>query len=364
MSTNAKVILGVIAALLLGGIIYAFFHSPGVIPEGSMEMKEEVKDSSEIIQEAMPLYVSSNPEAGANDNITTVTNDLSKEIKKFTGLTDLTTLESAAFDKDGNAYVTAGINTDNGAIVTVKNFAEGSTIVGGESKLIRGGKTGLGAPKGLYVSDSLKGILVADFKAKNIKMFNLDASGDVSPTYTIGLGNTTRSIWDVTYVESDDTLYGAGTDGTVLVYEQFSQNYGKGGPTKTFVPANQNQKISVNLHGIDTYRLGTALYLVLSDVGDAASNADGQIFVIENPAAATGNAQVIHRIGGVNSKLGNPVDLVVDSKGGTYVAEKSNDMIFYYTNLFSNKGGAAMDMASNKMYSFPKPESVSLGSEE
>src|SRR5690606_37705280 len=111
----------------------------------------------------------------------------------------------------------------------------------------------------------------------------------------------------------------------VQVYEDFSTVEGADGPDRFITPAEDDSQISVNLHGI--FVSGGDLYL--TDVGDAASNEDGQIFVMEDPESASGVVNVDERIEGASTGLGNPVDIVVVGNVA-YVAEKSNDMVKVY----------------------------------
>jgi hypothetical protein len=193
--------------------------------------------------------------------------------------------------------------------------------------------------------------LVSDVGAAAILAFNVDDEGDVAPTFVISDLGSSAAIWDVAYVESTDTLYAAGTNGEVQVYENFEDDMGQGGPARTIVPAQNGNKVSINLHGV-AYSDGV---LYLSDVGDAMNATDGQIFRIEDVDAADGSTEVDQRIQG--GDLGNPVDLEVRAQNldAVYVAEKSNDaLLVYEENLITG------DLELDATFDVVKPESVAV----
>jgi hypothetical protein len=89
------------------------------------------------------------------------------------------------------------------------------------------------------------------------------------------------------------------------------------------------------LHGI-TYSSSTDV-LILTDIGDAASNLDGSIYIIEEATAkfTAAGAQVTptRTISGQATDLGNPVDVAFDTRSGKnliYVAEKANKKILVF----------------------------------
>ncbi len=146
--------------------------------------------------------------------------------------------------------------------------------------------------------------------------------------------------WDVAYDGTTDRLYAAMTNGTVAVYDTFTVRgtlAGVGGPlpapSRTITPGRvsggQSSQVSVNLHGVSYDRASDSL--VLSDVGMAASDSDGALFVIANASTAsdvatgTGPAivQPARMIAGPATRLGNPVDILLRD-GNLFVAEKIN----------------------------------------
>src|SRR5690606_3942679 len=95
-----------------------------------------------------------------------------------------------------------------------------------------------------------------------------------------------RAPWDTAYDALGDSLFVAATDGTLLIYDDFSTDQGASGPSRTALPALDGTQISINLHGI-AY-LPEQDVLVLSDVGDAAIADDGQLFTIAEASTAEG----------------------------------------------------------------------------
>jgi uncharacterized surface protein with fasciclin (FAS1) repeats len=230
--------------------------------------------------------------------------------------------------------------------------------VGSGTRFI-GGVTnaGLVGPKGLEIIEDLDLVLVANTGSSNIKGFSLSAEGDAAPTVFIdNFGGFGGSIWDVHYDETTDTLFAAGTTGGLFVYRDFSETLGANGPTNTIVPSDADgNQISINLHGVD-YDADSDT-LLLTDVGAADNNTDGQLFTIAQATLASGNALVTARIYGGDTSLGNPVDLVFDGQN-IIVAEKANDMILQYNDILSLSGDimTAADVAQQAN----KPESIDL----
>ena len=117
----------------------------------------------------------------------------------------------------------------------------------------------------------------------------------------------------------------------------------------------EGEKISVNLHGIDVdYDNNT---VILSDVGDAQNNADGQIFVMIAVSISDGPTPVDLRIGGDQTGLGNPVDLIYDGSG-IFIAEKANDTVLYYADILTLSGD--LNAAPDAVQAALKAESVAI----
>lgn len=217
-------------------------------------------------------------------------------------------------------------------------------------KDITGANTGLTNPKGIHLAKHSGMVFVADFNGMQISVFGSQAAGDVMPVAEIPLS---AKPWDVTVDEINDRMYVALTDGTVAVYDNVMGSDFAPGVMRSIVPADADgNQLSINLHGI-VYDAQSDR-LVVSDVGDASVADDGQLFVIDNAAMANGNTVPARQVGGPMSMLGNPVDIILS--GTTLrVAEKSNDAILVFTNIFDGPDG---DMAPTLSTMTSKPESL------
>ena len=168
-------------------------------------------------------------------------------------------------------------------------------------------------------------------------MFSTEADGNAAPlNVTDDLGNDMRSVWDLDYDPVSDTLFVAGTDGVVLVYEDYTSDYGADGPEREITPAKNGNKVSANLHGI--VHVADKNLLILADVGAATTpdqdgfDTDGELYVIQDASGADGVTNAAARVRGSNTTLGNPVDITFD--GATlYVAEKTKDKVLAFEGL-------------------------------
>ena len=272
-------------------------------------------------------------------------------------------LESIAVDTRGHAYVTydnGSAGADNtGVLVANRVGARAGTAadVPSTDRLVAGATSELNAPKGIELVQSLGLMLVADNGTPAISAYGLEADGDSAPVFTVtDVGSA--SIWDLDYDPANDRLFVAATDGAVLVYDDFAASArGDAGAmvSRTILPASGGAQISVNLHGI--VHVAESDQLILTDVGDAASAEDGQIFVIDNASSASGNVNVTVQILGDQTQLGNPVDVAFDG-AAIFVAEKSNDVVLRYDDILSLSG--TLNVAADAQIAVTKPESVSL----
>ena len=302
-----------------------------------------------------------------NDFVLELGTDLASRIRAAFDTRDATANpENITFSLSGDAYLTFdnGATPSQGGILVVNRLADsrdGGSFDPSRDRTLTGDQTGLVAPKGLDVASAQGVLIVADFGAQNIKTFSTEAGGNVAPLYvTSDLGSATRSVWDLDYDPMNDRLFVAATDGAVLVYDDYVSSMGAGGPDRVITPTNGQNKVSVNLHGVvhvssaDGYS-GDAL--ILSDVGDAGSNSDGQLFIIENASTANGNVMVRAQIGGPRSTLGNPVDITFDGKN-LYVAEKTKDAVLRFDNILSQTG--VRDVSPDRSVTVDNVESVAL----
>lgn len=220
---------------------------------------------------------------------------------------------------------------------------------GDASFTLSGSNTGLASPKGITRIDEAGLIVVANVSANNLLVFGASAAGDQAPLATIALGT---NAWDTTYDAKADRLFVAQVDGSVAVYDDFLETLPGAATPRVFTSATAGA--TTNFHGIDYDAAGDRL--VVSDVGSAADATDGSLYVFENASSATGAVTPSVTISGASTLLGNPVDLLLDG-GDVRIAEKSNDAILIYRNIFESTGG---DIAPDVVFATTKPESIAI----
>ena len=310
------------------------------------------------MMEDFHLFATLNPADLANDAIINVSPDLSTMDSVFADFADpVTSVESIDFTSDGTAYVTFDAADGTGGVTALSGLTgmDDAMMVDMMAPIL-GPNTGLTAPKGIEIIESLGVVLVANFGEANIKAFSMDDSGDVLPARVISIGDVGGSVWDVLYVEETDTLYAAGTAGDILAYDDFSNAMGDAGPTRVISPSNADlEKVTINLHAL--VYVADQDTLIVSDVGLADDATDGHLYAVPSASTADGNTTVSLHILGPDSMLGNPVDLVWDGSG-LYVAEKANDVILYFGGLLDM--GGMMDTTPTTVIEATKPESLAI----
>lgn len=300
------------------------------------------------------VWASANPAGLASDGLHSMNPALDAKNAVLALLGDAVSIQSVGINTNGDAIVTYDAPGAVGGVVIVKDMTDGNPPdgpIGLGTRVIRGAATGLIAPKGVEALGLPGLFIVADTGAADMKVFKITDDGDVAPQFAVTDLGTSTAVWDMHYVNGTDTLYAAGTNGEVQVYEEFSLNQGANGPDRTITPAENGQQISINLHGITV----NANRLYLSDVGDPMDATDGQLFVIDDVDLAEGLEDVSERLQG--GSLGNPVDLELRTgiQPSLFVAEKSNDLLLVYTpNLVTQ------ELELNKSLAVVKPESVAL----
>lgn len=317
------------------------------------------------------IYATSNPNGVTSDYVVGIDRDMKNAANLFK-LANIGSMQSLTFDDAGNALMTFdGQNNSSGGVLKFAGTPEES----GKNPQINTRSTdGSIAPKGLaWVKDRNNDqldndvLIVADVGNNNtsgsIRVYNVE-NGTPSLEFSVtDLGEDNKKIWDVAYDQGNDRLFATRTDGVLLVYLDFFQNRQNQNQPVQVTPVNSNgNKISTNLHGI-VYDEDDDV-MVLSDVGDAANATDGMIIVfddffsrIADQGDLVQDLQATGTIAGNNTKLGNPVDIIV-KRGSLYVAEKSNDLVMRYDNIFNLN--ADSNTAANAAIKVIKPESLSL----
>lgn len=316
------------------------------------------------------VYATSNPTGADSDTVVRLSSDLTASQATFTGITSATSVQNVFVTGSGDGYLTVDLAGTLGGIVYVPSLCvengdgctNGGSTIGVGNRFIAGAATGLIAPKGIIEAEER--LVVADNGAPGaIRVFARAATGNQAPAFTVTNITGATNVWDVTYNEGDDMLFVAGTNGVVLVYDDFFARGADATPTRTITPSDAaGVKISVNLHGI-AYD-ADADVLVLSDVGAAmgdGSAGDGQIFTIDNASTAMGSVQPRLRIAGAATSLGNPVDVALSEDGDLFVAEKANDRVLRFDDVLTATG--LVTTAANASFAVTKAESVSLANE-
>lgn len=291
----------------------------------------------------------------------------------MTAVTKTRFLENIAYSQTGDAYATYdnAASPSAGGIIVINRLdahsnADAQTTTDLD-RVIEGSNTTLLTPKGIEVVDKAGIVIVADTfndsaatppQKARLVLFSTCVSGNATPIATTELN---QPVWDIDYDPINDRLFAAGTMGEVLVWDNFladqtANPMGGVSETRRIRPSVAGTPVSTNLHGI-VYD-ATNDRLVVSDVGSAADPSDGRIYTIDAASTATGNTNVSREISGAASNLGNPVDIALN--GTTlYVAEKSNDVLMQFDNIFTAQGSDPTT-APNASVAAVKPESVTL----
>jgi hypothetical protein len=344
------------------GDIAAHFTAPVIKAESltrapDLDLWPDVSDIDDPASIILSVAIANNPASGETvGRLARLSPHLSATQTTFASTKSL---ENVTFDQSGDAFFTYDNGTNTvGGVGVINRFARhrnGASFAPSRDRLIEGANTGLVAPKGLEVVDSMGLVLVAESNAAtpSIRGFSTCAAGNVTPVVINDLAGVGQP-WDLDYDPMWDVLYVALTNGKVAVYEGYSIDLGQGGPDRVFHPRDSNNNLAVNLHGIVYVPDGDML--LLSDVGLAASGTDGRLYIIENASMAMGEVPVRLDIAGPATQLGNPVDIAFDGVH-LYVAEKSNNAILRWDFFIDAESG---NIPSDKTFSTPAPESVVL----
>ncbi len=219
-----------------------------------------------------------------------------------------------------------------------------------------GPSAGMSEPKGIAVAHEAGLLMIADNGVNSVFVYGTAAGGDSLPLAITALPS---APWDLAYDEGSDRLFLAMTDGTVAVFDGYvAGDFAPGfpaTPTRTINPVDgAGAAVSTNLHGIAYDSANDRL--VVSDVGDTAINDDGALLMITGASTADGDTVPARIIRGPLTLLGNPVDVVLDGQE-VRVAEKENDLLLLFTDVFTHAGG---DVAPRLSVSEEKPEAMVL----
>ncbi|MCK0153242.1 hypothetical protein MWU49_05995 [Alcanivorax sp. S6407] len=201
--------------------------------------------------------------------------------------------------------------------------------------------------KGIAIAHRAGLIFAANVNGNSIEVYGSAAGTNATPLATTSLSG---NAWDLVYNETQDRAFLAMTNGTVLVIDNYVAGNFSAMNARTITPGD-GMAVS-NIHGI-AYRADIDT-LVVTDVGSAADPDDGKIYVISNASTAEGMVTPDRTIAGPSTLLGNPVDMILEGNRA-FIAEKSNDAILVYNNIFAGESG---DIAPSRVVDSVKPESL------
>ena len=273
--------------------------------------------------------------------------DLSATQQAAFTLPATSTVQNINYNQQGDAFITFDDAAGDGVLVASRILGRDGDVaaVGSLDRTIVP-SAAFTAPKGIEVSIGDGLFMVADAGAGTITGFGLCQNGSVAPLFSVDVTDTegyTASVWDLDYDSGADTLFAAGTNGQLLIYEDFvataTDDEATDPQQATFlvtITTTDGGSALSNMHGI-IVEGGT---LIASDVGAATTpmtmgfDTDGQLVAVtldltgDDEDTATMDVTDLtlvpeFTIAGPNSLLGNPVDIAYDGTD-LYVAEKAN----------------------------------------
>ena len=278
------------------------------------------------------------------------------------------------FDDAGDAYLTfddGPVEAAPGGVMVLDDFLtrDERSFDASRDRLVTGLATGLVEPKDLVVAPDLGVFIVADFGGAELATFDTTATGDAAPLFvTTDLGvdaaGEPRRPWGLAFDAAHDRLFVGGTDGTVLVFDDYLVNRGERGPDRVITPTLAGERVAANTHDLVYVEEGDLL--IASDVGSATTadesgfGTDGSVFVIAEASAAAGETEVRLQLAGPNTMLGNPVGLAFDG-ANLFVTEKTRDLVLRFDDFL--EGAQRQDVAPNGAVTVAQPEAVVLALE-
>ncbi|WP_157976022.1 hypothetical protein [Lewinella sp. IMCC34191] len=151
--------------------------------------------------------------------------------------------------------------------------------------------------------------------------YRYEITGDEEISY-VGMHPTNINLWGIQFFGT--SLYAVvDNSDSIAIFDNFLDN--AAGDTVTPTRYIQVEGIT-RTHGLEYNNEDDVM--VLTDIGDAGSDSDGALIIIEDFATLSGNVITeadYTRIAGASTMLGNPVDVDYDAEDDRiYVAEKAN----------------------------------------
>ena len=356
------------ALLLLGGILVGMMGAVGTA--GAQAASNGKPGEMIVVSKPPPPAVPSDPPQG---RIFALSPNMSASSVTFGSAPDAVdgpqSLEYLRLDAAGDAYITFDDGPSEaapGGVMVVKDFLSQKQFDPARDHLITGDTTGLVEPKDLVVASDLGIVIVADFASANVAVFDIEASGDAAPRFlSAKLGTTQtgepRRPWGLAFDAAADRLFVGGTDGTVLVYDDYLVNQGQSGPERVITPSWEGEQVSANTH--DLVYLADEDLLIATDVGAATTadqpdfDTDGKVFLLEQASTADGLTDVKAQLTGPKTMLGNPVGAAFDG-AHLFITEKTKDTVLRFNDVLGLSG--TLNVAPTGAVTVAQPEAVTL----
>jgi hypothetical protein len=231
-----------------------------------------------------------------------------------------------------------GVATDGGLRVTTNQFNRNSGQTNSRDSAATG--PGIGFPAGFALVDARSLVIACDSNTMTVFGFGQKVrSGGTAAFVTNPLAATPN---DVAYDASNDRLYVALTNGTVVVFDTFLAGTPNNATPDVTITVTFGGSASINITSLTL--VGDRLFL--TDAG-ATSTTDGAIGVINGVTAATattGTVDTSAAIAGTNTGLVDPSSLAIvttpnDSSSGVFVADPGADRIYSFGSALNGFGG-------------------------
>ncbi len=253
-----------------------------------------------------------------------------------------------AIDLSDNLYIAGDVSGPPGSLRVINRFDGRPDATGFDGQVDREvPAVGSISLRGIAIAHRAGLIFAANFQGSSIEVFGTAAGENATPVASAVLANEPT---DVAYDEPRDRLFAAMANGTVEVIDDFVAGGYATAASRTISPIG-----AVSLSGIAYDAAGDRL--VLTDIGDPIALDDGSIMIIAEASSAAGETAPSGTIAGPATRLGNPVDVVLNGSEAR-VAENGNDLILAYENIFGSAGG---NVAADLSVASEKPQSLALG---